>query len=490
MTIPADHRKFDGSLICTRVNILMESFVIRTLLFSASWLLCSCAGMSGGIAGIRTDSVDFPIAIPEDATLLSWVREFRSTRLTALVTEAVTSNRDLPVIAARVARFQALADESRSLGVPRVDFETGMGATENRGNSPDGSTYNARFALSWEIDLWGRLLDTKKSSRLEAKAREADLAAAKLSLSGAVVKSAIDGYEAREQIRLSQKNLAVRRNTLAILDSRWEAGVADEKTALDISLTRSDIAGAEARLEGQRLMEEEATRDLEVLLGRHPSGGSLGVNDFPDSLKSIPGGLPADLLMRRPDLLAWEIRLAAAGYRVSASRKTLLPSLGLTGSSGMSVSDVFSRMLDLNELASGIAASLLQPVFEGGRLRAGIRVSEAEHQEIISAYSAAVLVAFREVYSALSTDIHLARQELLLQKSSTEANRASDLALSQYEKGLVDIITVLESQRRSYDRESDYLTVRISRLKNRADLHMALGGDFTRLWPSPARPAL
>ena len=134
--------------------------------------------------------------------------------------------------------------------------------------------------------------------------------------------------------------------------------------------------------------------------------------------------------------------------------------------------------MDINNLVWNIGQNLAQPIFLAGKLKADIRLTEAERDEVAAQYADTALAAFREVETALAAEKYYVKQVAALEKAAMESDRAEELSLSQYEKGLVDIITLLESQRRAFDANSSLLTVRLLLLQNRIDLHLALGGDF------------
>ena len=155
-----------------------------------------------------------------------------------------------------------------------------------------------------------------------------------------------------------------------------------------------------------------------------------------------------------------------------------MPTFAINSSIGNSSTDEFAEIFDLQNLVWNVGQNLTQPLLAGGRIRSNIRLDEHERNELILSYAETAMTAFREVESALAAEQYLARQAEALAVAATESRRAEDLSLSQYEEGLVDIITLLESQRRSFDSQSNFLAIRLQLLQNRVDLYLALGGDF------------
>jgi NodT family efflux transporter outer membrane factor (OMF) lipoprotein len=198
----------------------------------------------------------------------------------------------------------------------------------------------------------------------------------------------------------------------------------------------------------------------------------------------VPAGVPSELVARRPDLAAAEARLAAAGFEVAAARAALYPQVRLTGSAGRS-SEELEDLLDNDFTVWSIAGNLLQPIFQGGRLRAGVDLARATFEEATALYAGQVLRAFREVETSLGADAFLAGQVAALEEAAGEAREAQELAEERYRSGLQDFLSVLEAQRRLYDAESRLLEVRRARIDARIDLILALGGGFSTAAPPP-----
>jgi outer membrane protein TolC len=167
----------------------------------------------------------------------------------------------------------------------------------------------------------------------------------------------------------------------------------------------------------------------------------------------------------------------AAGARWTQARLALYPSFSISGSLGTSTGDWF-QILNGNFFVWNLAGNILQPVFQGGRLRAQIRIEDARSKEAAANWASFVLQAFSEVEVALSAEKFLAEQEAELEKAAAQSTASLRLAENRYESGLEGFVTVLESQRRSLESESQLLNIRRSRLDNRVDLHLALGGGF------------
>jgi outer membrane protein TolC len=191
----------------------------------------------------------------------------------------------------------------------------------------------------------------------------------------------------------------------------------------------------------------------------------------------VPAGLPSELLSRRPDIRAAAGRVMAADARLMESRRSLLPAINLTGNYGRASSeldDLLDNSFDVWSLVGGLTA----PLFQGGRLRANVDRTRAALEERLAVYRETVLTAFREVESALAGEGYLRDQLAALRTSAEESNGARQLAEERYERGLVDIITVLESQRRAFTSNSAVITAENLLLQNRLSLYLSLGGGL------------
>lgn len=420
-------------------------------------------------------------AIPGEA-VTGWIGDFGSPRLTRLVREAVDNNYDLSAALERV--YQA-KERARIRGADRLptlggDFRTNRSQNLRgaRFETVRANSFSFSLDLSWEVDVWGRVKNLRDAERDRLSAEVNLYQASRLSLAANVAKTAFEIVESRQQIELTRRNLSSLRTNLEILDSRLEAGDSDDRTALEISLSRADIARARSNILSEQRQLDGARRTLETLLGRYPAGEIDGISGLPRPVRSVPAGLPSELLLRRPDLLAAEARVDAALKELAASRKALLPSFAITGSGGTATTNELADLLNIQNLVWSIGQNLTRPLYQGGRLRAEIRLDEFERNELVSTYAETALGAFREAETALAAEFYLAGQVEALAEAAAESRRAEDLSRTQYEQGLVEIITLLESQRRSFDAQSALYTARLELLRNRVDLYLALGGDF------------
>lgn len=411
----------------------------------------------------------------------AWLKDLNSPHLEPLVTEALLHNYDLLAAAARVKSAQALAKVNGANRFPQLSagFDGGRSQRNSTGGfriaNARSNSFGIDFTLNWELDVWGKLQNQTQAAELDFNASEADYQAARLSLAANVAKSWFQLIEADLQADLSKKKVAAFENARQIIEDGYSIGV---NSALDVRLARANIASAESQLNAQNMQLDNATRALEILLGRYPGAEISTTEKLPILDQPVTAGLPIALLRRRPDLLAAEKQLAATDQRVSQAIKSFLPTFSFTASGGTSTSDI-RDVLDYEALVWNIIGNLAQPIFQGGRLIAQKAQADANNQEALANYGQIVLQAFFEVETTIKAEQLLQKQELALQIAAKESVEAESLALEEYTTGIVDMITLLESQRRSYDAQSALLKISNQRLLNRVNLYLALGGAFS-----------
>jgi NodT family efflux transporter outer membrane factor (OMF) lipoprotein len=296
-------------------------------------------------------------------------------------------------------------------------------------------------------------------------------------LAANVVKSALILVESTEQVRLSEENVKTRSTHLQIVERTLERGLDSDRAALDVSLSRADLARAEETLASRKRFSDDARRTLELLLGAYPAGKEPGLSSLPELKRNVPAGLPSEMLLRRPDIRAAERRLESSLREESAAKKAFLPSFNLTGGTGLSTEDL-SFLIDQGSVVWSVAGNVAQQIFQGGRIKANVDLARARYEEALGQYASTASTAFKEVETALAAEAFLREQESALETASVEATRSVKLAAGQYERGLVDILTLLDAQRRAFDARSSLAAVKAQRLTNRANLHLALGGEF------------
>ena len=418
-----------------------------------------------------------------------WWTQFGDANLDTLVLDALDRNRDLLAAAARLDAATAQARIAGADLYPQIG--AGINATRGKNNfiglpipggegqvlSVTSQSFGASLNLSWEVDLWGRLRAQKSAAVSQVSASRADYAGARLSLAGQTAKAWFAVLEAREQTELARSTLDSRQLSRERIQRRYLLGT---RPALELRFAITQQAAAESALAFRRRQLDLAVRQLDLILSRYPDGElelPLIDSSLPDPPTAVPAGLPADLVARRPDLVAADHRLAAAGFDVKRARANLYPRLSLTASTGILSAEI-EDLLDDDLSVWSLAGGLLQPIFQGGRLRGGVELSEARYREIAEGYVQQVLRAFGEVERALAAERYLVDQEGALAEAARQSIASEKLAENRYDAGLQDYLSYLEAQRNSFLAQSELLSARRQRLEARVDLYLALGGDY------------
>ncbi|MCA8978695.1 MAG: efflux transporter outer membrane subunit, partial [Planctomycetes bacterium] len=317
--------------------------------------------------------------VPGDVDLEAWWRQFGDEDLATQVELALEHNRDLAAAAARVHAAEAQARIAGAALKPSLD--AGVDARRSRQNyigfpipggggdvlSSTSQTLGVSLDLAWELDLWGRLAAGERAALEDYEATRADYAGAQLSIAGQTAKAWLALAEARLQLKLAEETVQSFRRNTEFVRRRYEQGRIEP---LELRLAENNLAGAESLLYFRAEQIERVARQLQILTGVYPDG-VVEADELPGDPAAIPAGVPSDLLRRRPDLASAEARLAAADYRLWEARKALWPSIRLTASAGRTsaeLEDLLKESFDVWSLAGGI----VQPIFDGGRLRAAI----------------------------------------------------------------------------------------------------------------------
>ena len=407
-----------------------------------------------------------------------WLAQFNDETLIALVNEALAANPSIrsQFYAVEAARAQARSTYGRTL--PSISGSASVTGTDTYVEATDsrvsGESYGLGLDLNWELDLWGRLRASINAAESDLIASEADLASARLALAAQTASAWFDLNEALAQERVAVETFEARTRALELTERRLSRGLS---SALDVRTARTTQASAEASIAAQRLASQNATRRLEILLGRYPSAELDANADLPELPGLPPAGNPTLLLTRRPDIAAAEARVTSAGLRAEQARLAMLPSFRLTGGVSTSEDDI-ADAFDPGRIAARLVASLTAPIFNGGALDADRDAAVAQARAAVENYAATTLTAWREVEDALAADSLLAQQEEAQLRALEEARLAEELATRQYTNGLVSIFNLIDSQTRRLNAESTVISVRSARASNRVSFHLALGGGL------------
>jgi multidrug efflux system outer membrane protein len=416
-----------------------------------------------------------------------WLKTFSDPELEIMVGEAIANNPALQSLAARLEASQEGTLLSSATRIPSVSA-TGSGSRSSvktrdgtEGWEPWDPNSSARLGLtaSWELDVWGRIGNLHKASLADHAALAADYEAARLSLAANTARAWCNLIAANQQLELTVQTRDSFVRNYRITERKYKAGD-PSATSLSVNFGRNQIASAERQLLDRQLSRDESRRTLELILGRYPSASLAERGDLPSLAGNVPAGLPSDLLLRRPDLRASAQSLLASAHRAKAAEKELIPSIQLSASGSQSAPSTALKQLIENpaSIATNLAVSISQPVFGRAALRASARQALSRNDAALANFRGDALQALREVESALAKEKSLSEQEPFLEQELRQAILAENQATRDYSQGIIEILSVLEAQRRAFNARSQMISFQNERLQNRIALHLALGGDF------------
>ena len=421
-----------------------------------------------------------------------WWETFRDADLDRLVTEALGRNLDLKVAWSSLDQAAALARQAGAAEWPAMDVVAGYGITRARSRSPitsDPSTntvkdYLLGLQVAYEVDLWGRIRSNRKAARLDVRASEADVMATAMMLASRV---AVSWYQliqqkASHELLLEQRKIS--RTLLDLVEMRFKQG---SVSAVDVLQQRRQLQAVEAEIPLVRMRESLLEHQLAVLLGRPPVDPGI---EAPRTLPVLPPrpatGLPANLVRRRPDIRAAQVRLAAADQRVAMSIADRFPALRLTGrleTGGANTRDLFDLWL------AGLAANLTAPLLDGGRRAAEVDRARAVAAQRLHQFGQTVLVALQEVEDALVQESSQGQYAENITRRMGLAREELHRSRERYVNGATDYLPVLAAIQALQLLERQELEEKRKLIEYRIDLYRALGGGWKLERPSPTGPA-
>ncbi|HEY7446845.1 MAG TPA: TolC family protein [Vicinamibacterales bacterium] len=409
----------------------------------------------------------------------NWLSSFHDDQLSHAVSEALAYNADLRVGAARVEQALLYARLAGAKLYPSVDI-LARGGGKMSGDS--SGLQGVALTVGWEIDLWGRVRYGRAAASADAASAPAEFEYARQSLASLVAKSWFLATEAGLQAEVARGTIRDGDELVRLAETRSKVGVGNDE---DIFVARASVGSYRDVLRQIELGREQAIRALELLLGRYPASAASVNPQLPGQPDDVPGGLPSELLERRPDVIAAERRVAAAFNRVHEAKAARLPAIALT----TGVSSVSSELFVLQSRDNPIwnfGANLLAPVFRGGALRTQVEIRTAEQKQAIAAYASVGLRAFGEVENALSAEIAAREREQILVQTLADSQRALDVVRTQFKVGSTDLRFVTQRQLALNTTQSALIRVQAEQRVQRVNLHLALGGSF-ELRPASAQ---
>lgn len=419
--------------------------------------------------------------------LAQWWRQLGDPQLDRLIDDALQSSLDLRNAQAKLRQSRA----SRNLAVAGLAPTVGVsgGATRNK-NAPStdqssayytattiNTAYEGAFDANWEIDIFGGTRRSIEAATADQAASAANLENTRVSLVAEVARNYVELRATQQRLNIAQSNLASQTETLQITEWRYQAGLT---TALDVEQARTTREQTRASLPDLQSTIAAAENRLAVLTARQPGSlhGELATaRPLPTVSARIATGIPADILKRRPDLIAAERTLAAETARVGQKLAARFPSLNLSASFGWQAYTLSA--LSGNGLAAwALGGTLAATLFDGGRLRSQVEIQNAVQEQALISYESNILTALEEVENALAAHAAAHEQIAARNAAATAAQNAAQLARQQYDAGLADFQKVLDTQRTQLTAEDNLATAQSAVLTSLIQLYKALGGGW------------
>ena len=431
-----------------------------------------------------------------DAALPSvvWWRGFRSKELTDLIEEALTSNFDVAAAVARIVQADAQSRIAGAALLPIVDLNGSASrsassrTTSDSGNGFGGrarSNFSASLSASYEIDFWGKNRATLRAFEELAVASRFDREVVALTTVVTVANTYFQVLAAQDRLKIARNNIEAADRVFQLIKQRFDVGTA---SALDVAQQESLLNTQRATVPPleQALRQNIAT--LAVLIGRPPEVVRIRVTSMSAlAIPPVTPGLPSDLIGQRPDIREAEAQLASANANVHNARAQFFPSITLTAEGGYQ-SSALKNLFRPESTFFNLAAGLLQPVLEGGRIQGNFDLQKGKQDELLQLYRKSIVNGFADVERALIAVQQTARRERLQRSAVASAQRAFELSETRLREGTVDLITVLQTQTTLFQAQDALALDQLDRLNAVVQLFQALGGGWQK--PKPDSPKL
>jgi NodT family efflux transporter outer membrane factor (OMF) lipoprotein len=443
-----------------------------------------CAALLAGCAATPVPRALSPALVPEkfagpvaaDAALwpqAEWWQGFGDPALTALVAEAADGNRDIAIAAARVLQAEARAKIQNAALLPQLG--AGASGTGCSAGGANCSSFGLNLSASYEADFWGLARGNLRAAQEQLKSARFARQTAALTVTSNVASRYFELLAIRRRIAIANENIAAINGILEVVQLRVKAGAS---SLLDMTREQAQLESVQAQLPSLQTQEKQALYALAVLLGRPPQGLAVSGSSLDGiAAPKVGPGLPSELLLRRPDIAAAEADLAAAHASVDAARAAFFPAVSLTAGGGFA-SAAIGTLLNGGSLGGSYGVSLLQSIFDGGRLSGQSDLAKAAEQEYLARYQGAVLSAYSDVEGALTAFANTGESEIHLRRLIEAARQAFQISQLQYRQGAADLLTVLQAQQTLFSAEDQLVQVMQANRTAAVRLFVALGGGW------------
>jgi len=412
---------------------------------------------------------------------IGWHEFFREPQLQALIGEALVHNRDIHIATGRLAEARAAWRIEGSTLYPQLDAVV----TGTRGRTPADLSLSgqpitsnqiyAQLSAGWEIDLWGRLRNLRDAARAQYLATEETRRAVATDLIAQVANGYLLEREYEQRVAIATRTITTREESLRIMRRRYEVGSGSK---LEMAQAQTLLAQAQTALQAL-VQDREVNRNALALLVGHPveiAPGPLGLIEAAPDV-ALPAGLPSEMLVNRPDIVAAEYALRAATANIGAARAAFFPSISLTGAFGTASSELDGLFKD-GSRAWSFTPTVSLPIFNAGQLKGNLDVAKARRDIAVADYERTVQSAFRDVSDALVRRRQLGLQIDSMRTMLDALRERARLAQMRFDNGRSAYLEVLDAQRDLFDTEQTLVQLRRAELASGIALYAALGGGF------------
>ena len=402
-----------------------------------------------------------------------WWTGFNASELPALETTAKSENLDLLAAAARVQEAQAQTGIAGSALFPSLNLTGNAQRSGTDAAGPPGShahnTFGVSAQASYEVDIWGLNRDQLHAAEQSELAARYAAQTVALTITADVANTYLDVLALRQRVAIAKQNIDAAKRILTITEAKVTNGVSSN---LELAQQRAQLDGELASIPALEEQEREARYALAILQGRAPEGFDVAALNL-DGIVAPPvrPGLPTALLERRPDIAQAEAELLSQHANLDAARAAFLPQISLSGMVGAAFNPT--------SMVWSVGASLLQAVFDGGRLSSESQLQRARQTELLVDYRKAVFSALSDVETSLGQVSSLTERERLTTEQKTNAAEAYRIAELQYREGVTDLLNVLQTQQTLFNTQDQLVQIRLARLQAGVSLYRALGGGWT-----------
>lgn len=423
---------------------------------------------------------------------IRWWRQLDDVQLTNLVEKAVTANYGVAVAEARLREARAGRQMAQAVLYPQVS----VGASVLRyrlsdsivslpGLSSEDGLFQVGFDATWAVDLFGGIRRGAEAAKANEQASDAERRGVVLTVAAETARAYLELRGTQREIQIAQTTLDEQRQTLAVTENKNRNGLASE---LEVLRARTEVEGTAAQIPPLQQASRQYIHVVSTLLGLEPTALASELEQpqpLPAVCTTLAVGIPSDLLRRRPDIQAAERQLAASTAGVGVATAQLFPQLALGGAGGLS-SRNSGELFNRNSSYYVAGPSINWTVFDGGLRKAGVKLSEARVDAAKAMYQDTVLGAFREVESSLVAVDRAQEQVSDLKRLAASARESAAIARRDYERGILDQLTVLDAQRQSNRADMMLAQSQVQLVVNTVTLYKALGGGWEIAEPTPA----